>query len=265
MNSLTNYTKPFLIIPQTATVQIIRARILRQVLAVLNNPNWSQLVQELPQHVYIRIERSVPLDTHRDDELLKLLSTMEAMLRRYDGLGSLFAQRHAPGGQAISRKEKHASPQTWPGSDHELGSSPERGRLRTRRGDLPQPNHDSPAAKKLPSGGSRNRSTKSNKASPQESTAMSNSKRDFPHANSVVHSTPASQVSAPHMEQTGDAGSGLSQATRNPLIGSKQTVRTEDSRLRQAPLLSSASPLHPARQAQAQPKYSCQSSLGHSR
>lgn len=131
--SLANHAKPFLIVPQAAAVQIIRARIPRQALAVLDNPKFPQVAQKLPEDVCIRIERSVPLDTSKDDELLKLLSSMEAMLRRYDGFASLFAQRRASEEQRISSEEEHVSPQKRSGPDHGLDTSPDRGRLRTRR------------------------------------------------------------------------------------------------------------------------------------
>ena len=52
----------------------------------------------------------MPLEAHQDDGLLKLLSAMDAMLRRYDELKPLFARRPAPKKPALQLEEKHASP-----------------------------------------------------------------------------------------------------------------------------------------------------------
>ncbi len=88
------------------TVQIIRARIPRQILALLCEQTWSQLVSKLPQDVSVRIEQAPPLNACQDDGLLKLLSAMEAMLRRYDGYESLFASRRPLEMKTPERRQK---------------------------------------------------------------------------------------------------------------------------------------------------------------
>ncbi len=129
--------QPFLIVPDDQNVRIIRAQIPRQVLHALASPTWSQSLQKLPHDVCIRVEQSVPLDTRQDDGLLTLLSAMEAILRRYDEMKSLLALPPAPQKQALQSEEKYASPQATPSPDRQVGSSSERGRLRTRRADPP--------------------------------------------------------------------------------------------------------------------------------
>ena len=191
VHSLANHFKPFLLVPNDTKVQIIRARVPRQVLDALDRPNWSQLFQELPQDIYIRIEQSVPLDTLEDNGSLKLLSAMEAMLRRYDEMKPLFARPPAPQEQAVQHEEKHASSPVRPGPDHELGSSPERGRVRTRRGLPTRLRQALSAEQKLPSGSSEDGSTQPSTASSQE--------QGSPHAIRAVHG-PTRRGGARHME-----------------------------------------------------------------
>jgi hypothetical protein len=108
--SLANCTKPFLIVPMNTTVQIIRARIPSQILALLSKQDWSELDGMLPPDVSIHIQRSIPLNTRQDDELLELLSAMEAMLRWYDGFEHLFALRHPLEMKTHEHRQKNASP-----------------------------------------------------------------------------------------------------------------------------------------------------------
>lgn len=153
MDSSANHTKVFLIVPHGTKVQIVRAQVPRKILVVLTDPHWYQKLKELPKDVFIDIKRSEQPETLKDEQgkdggLVMLLSAMDAMLRRYDGLNleSLF--------------EKHALPRTRPVADHE------RGRLRTRRQDSPS-SRGSPGPTKPASDSSGTRSTRSETASPQ--------------------------------------------------------------------------------------------------
>ena len=53
-------------------------------------PNWFERIQKLGPDISICIERSELLDTRKNDDLLKLLSVIDAVQRRYDGLEDLF-------------------------------------------------------------------------------------------------------------------------------------------------------------------------------
>lgn len=143
-------------------VEIIRARIPRQVLAVLasDHRKWSEMFQKLPQDVYISLEKSMPLDTRQDDDLLKLLSAMEAMGRRYDGFEPLFAQRRPLQIQTLLPDD-----------------SPKRGRELTRRGETPPPKKASATKRSMASDESRDSSTESSLASSPERTMTSTQRR----------------------------------------------------------------------------------------
>ena len=233
-------------------VQIIRARIPRKILANLESRNWYKLVKERSQDGCICIERSVPLDTRLDDDLLKLLSAMEAMLRRYDDMKPLFAKRHPPKTQATQDKNQHMSAQTKPGADHQLSSSSERGRLRTRKGDPSSGNQVSNARQKQSSDSSLNTSTHKTSASPQQRSVMSTSKRGSSHSNSPTRGISASRAGAPHMTQVVPVGGGQSRTTRSPPRQSSSNLPTEGRATSQQPHLSSASSRRPAQISQGQ-------------
>ena len=253
IESLANHIKPFLIVPMNTTVQIIRARVPRQILALLRKQDWSQLVRKLPQDVSVHIERSIPLNTHRDDGLLELLSAMEAMLRRYDGFKSLFALRRPLEVKTPEHRQKSASPQAKPGSAHEPNSSPSRGRGRFRKGEEQFQNQVSSTSQKLLSDSSK--STHSSTASSQERAARFKSRPSLPHA------TAASRVSAPHTQQIGTANRGLSHVNQNPPPTSKPAAHRPGLASEQGSRLSSASPSPAPQRGPAPPISTSQSSL----
>lgn len=198
-HSLLTILKPFLIVPDDQHVRIIRAQIPRQVFDALQTPNWSQSLQQLPPNVQIRIKSSVPLNTSQDDGLVALLSAMEAMLRRYDDMTSLFAFRSAPPKQILQSEEESASPQTSSNLDNE--PSPERSSPRTRREDATTPSQASSVARKLSPDSSRHEPRQESPAYSQERTAISKSERSPPHPTSAARAMPASRVRSRHMDQ----------------------------------------------------------------
>ncbi|ERF75773.1 hypothetical protein EPUS_01603 [Endocarpon pusillum Z07020] len=151
---------------------------------------------------------------------------MEAILRRYDDMKSVLALPSGAQKQALESEEKHASPKAKSSPDHELGSSPERSRPRTRRGDAPHPGQTLTAGQEVSSDSSRADSRHKTTASPQEQRAISNSKRESPHPISAAPGIPASRMHSPHMDQAKAAVADRtpSPASRTALARLRETV-----------------------------------------
>lgn len=131
---------------------------------------------------------------------------MEAMLRRYDDMKSLFAQRLDPEAQALQHDEQHIPSQRKTESGHDSGSSPERGRLQARRGSSTTPSLASSA-------GDSDESTQSSTSSSQENRAAELRTGVLPHATTAAHGPQKAKTDASHIGKAGATGRVPSRAT----------------------------------------------------